>query len=117
LFLSEPGTDLLYNYNKTAYDIDLTQYQNSTSASNPVKGVWGTLYKAINQWNAGIGRIDGAGFTNPVEKNLRLAELKFLRGLYYWWVVEQFGGVVLDTLETTSADLTATRSSVQNFYT
>jgi len=116
LFLSEPGTDLWYNYNKVKYDIDVTQYQNFTSGSNPVKGVWTTLYKAINVCNAGIGRIDGAGFTNPVEKNMRLAELKFLRGMYNWWVVEQFGGVILDTTETTTAQLTATRSSVQDFY-
>ena len=116
LFLSEPGTDLWYNYNKSAYDIDVTQYQNFTSASNPVTGVWTTLYKGINQCNAGIGRIDGAGFTNAVEKNMRLAELKFLRGFYYWWVVESFGGVVLDTVETTTADLTAQRSPVPAFY-
>ena len=116
LFLSEPGTDLWYNYNKVSYDIDVTQYQNFNSGSNPCKGVWTTLYKAINQCNAGIGRIDGAGFTNPVEKNMRLAELKFLRGFYYWWVVEQFGGVVLDTVETTSVQLTAKRSPVQDFY-
>jgi len=116
LFLSEPGTDCWYNYNKVSYDIDLTQYQNFTSASNPCKGVWTTLYKGINQCNAGIGRINQAGFTDPVEKNMRLAELKFLRGFYYWWVVEQFGGVILDTTETTSADLTAKRSSVTDFY-
>ncbi|MBS1660454.1 MAG: RagB/SusD family nutrient uptake outer membrane protein [Bacteroidetes bacterium] len=116
LFLSEPGTDLWYNYNKSSYDIDVTQYQNFTSNSNPVTGVWTTLYKGINQCNAGIGRIDGAGFTNQTEKNMRLAELKFLRGLYYWWVVESFGGVVLDTVETTTADLTATRSPVTAFY-
>ncbi|HEY4109179.1 RagB/SusD family nutrient uptake outer membrane protein [Puia sp.] len=116
LFLSEPGTDCWYNYNKVSYDIDVTQYQNFTSASNPVKGVWTTLYKGINQCNAGIGRINGAGFTNPVEKNIRLAELKFLRGFYYWWVVESFGNVILDTVETTSANLTAQRSPVTDFY-
>jgi hypothetical protein len=116
LFLSEPGTDLWYNYNKVNYDIDLTQYQNFTSGSNPCKGVWTTLYKAINQCNAGIGSINQAGFTDPIEKSYRLAELKFLRGFYYWWVVEQFGGVVLDTVATTTADLTAQRSSVQDFY-
>ena len=51
-----------------------------------------------------------------MEKSYRLAELKFLRGLYNWWVVEQFGGVVLDTVETASAQLTAQRSSVEDFY-
>src|SRR5579859_3444702 len=116
LFLSEPGTDCWYNYYKVAYDIDLTQYQNFTSGSNPCAGVWTTLYKAINQCNAGIGRINSAGFTDPVEKNMRLAELKFLRGFYYWWVVENFGGVILDTVETTTVSLTATRSPVTAFY-
>jgi hypothetical protein len=116
LFLSEPGTDLWYNYNKTAYDIDLTQYQSFNSGSNPCKGVWTTLYAAINLCDAGIGRIGSAGFTNPVEMNMRLAELKFLRAFYNWWVVESFGGVVLDTVETTSANLTAQRSPVTAFY-
>jgi starch-binding outer membrane protein, SusD/RagB family len=116
LFLSESGTDLWYNYNKTNYDIDVTQYQNFTSNSNPVKGVWTTLYKAINQCNAGIGRIDKAGFTNPIERNIRLGELKFLRGFYYWWVVENFGNVILDTVETSSVELTAQRSPVTAFY-
>src|ERR1700753_1898609 len=69
LFLSEPGTDLWYNYNKTAYDADLTQNQNLTTGSNPCKSVWTTMYAGINLCNAGIGRINGAGFTNPVEMN------------------------------------------------
>ena len=116
LFLSEPGTDLWYNYNKVSYDIDLTQYQNFTNASNPVKGVWTTLYKAINQCNAGIGRIGGAGFTNITEQNMREAELRFLRGFYYWWVVETWGNAILDTVETTSYVSTAQRSPVTDFY-
>lgn len=116
LFLSEPGTDLWYNYNKVAYDVDLTQYQNFTSASNPCKGVWTTLYKAINQCNAGIGRIDEPQWPSQTVRNERLAELRFLRGFYYWWVVESFGNVILDTVETTTANLTAQRSPVTAFY-
>jgi hypothetical protein len=116
LFASEPGTDLWYNYDKVSYDIDMTQYQEFTDASNSCKSIWTTLYKAINQCNAGIDNINNAGFTDPVEKNMRLAELKYLRGFYYWWVVESFGGTVLDTVETTTADLTAYPSSVQDIY-
>ena len=116
LFLAESGTDLWYNYNKSNYDVDLTQYKNFTSASNPVKGVWSTLYKAINQCNAGIGRIGKAGFTSLTERNKREAELRFLRGFYYWHVVETWGNVILDTTETQGVDLTAKRSSVDDFY-
>lgn len=115
LFLSEMGTDLWYNYNKSTYDVDITQYKNFTSNSNPVKGVWTTLYKGINLCNAGIGRIAGAGFS-PEERAEREAELRFLRAVYYWHVVETWGGVILDTVETTEAQLTATRSPVDDFY-
>lgn len=116
LFLSEGGTDLWYNYNKATYNADIMQYQNFTSASNPVKGVWTTLYKAINLCNAGIGRIGNAGFTNMAERNMREAELRFLRAFYYWHVVETWGNVILDTTETQSAELTAQRSPVDAFY-
>jgi hypothetical protein len=116
LFLSEAGTDLWYNYNKATYNIDLTQYKNFTSASNPVKGSWTTLYKAINQCNAGISRIGNAGFTSVAERNKREAELRFLRAFYYWHVVETWGGVILDTTETKNAELTAKRSPVEDFY-
>ncbi|TDW96941.1 RagB/SusD family nutrient uptake outer membrane protein [Dinghuibacter silviterrae] len=116
LFLAEPGTDLWYNYNKVSYDIDLTQYQAFTSASNPCLGVWTTLYKAINQCNAGIGRIDQPTWPSQTIRNERLAELRFLRGFYYWWVVESFGNVILDTVETTTVTLTAQRSPVTAFY-
>ncbi|HWJ27155.1 MAG TPA: RagB/SusD family nutrient uptake outer membrane protein, partial [Flavisolibacter sp.] len=116
LFLSEGGTDLWYNYNKATYDVEITQYKNFTSASNPVKGVWTTLYKAINLCTAGIGRIGNAGFTTVAERNKREAELRFLRAFYYWHVVETWGGVVLDTTESQGVNLTAKRSSVDDFY-
>ena len=116
LFLSEGGTDLWYNYNKATYDVEITQYKNFTSASNPVKGVWTTLYKAINLCNAGIGRIGNAGFTTVAERNKREAELRFLRAFYYWHVVETWGGVVLDTTESQGVNLTAKRSSVDDYY-
>lgn len=116
LFLSEGGTDLWYNYNKSSYDIDLTQYQSFTSASNPVKGVWTTLYKGINMCNAGIGRIGNAGFISITDRNQREAELRFLRAFYYWHVVETWGGVILDTTETKAVNLTPKRSPVSDFY-
>jgi hypothetical protein len=74
------------------------------------------FYRAINQCNAGINRIDQAGFTDAAEKGRRLGELRFLRAFYYWHIVEQFGGVYLRTTETTTVELTAQRSPVSAFY-
>jgi hypothetical protein len=67
--------------------------------------------------NAGIGRINDAGFTDPVVKNQKEGELRFLRAFYYWHIVETWGGVCLRTTETKEPILTAQRSPVDDFYT
>jgi len=116
-FMSESGTDLWYNRDKNTYARQLTQYDGLSAADgNPHKAAWVLLWKGINQANAAINRIDEAGFVDMNDKNRRLAEARFLRGFYYWHVVETFGDVMLRTTETQSPVLTATRSSVDEFY-
>lgn len=119
IFMSEAGSDLWYNRDKDSYANQLTYYSGlGPSAGNPNRAAWTRFWKGINQCNAGINRIDQAGFTNEVEKNKRLAELRFMRAFYYWHIVETWGGVMLRTVETTDPNqsLTATRSSVEEFY-
>ena len=119
IFMSEAGSDLWYNRDKDSYANQLTYYSGlGPSTGNPNRAAWTRFWKGINQCNAGINRIDQAGFTNEAEKNKRLAELKFMRAFYYWHVVETWGGVMLKTVETTDPNnsLTATRSSVEEFY-
>lgn len=119
IFMSEAGSDLWYNRDKDSYANQLTYYSGlGPSTGNPNRAAWTRLWKGINQSNAGINRIDQAGFTNEAEKNKRLAELRFMRAFYYWHVVETWGGVMLKTTETTDpqGSLTATRSSVEEFY-
>ncbi|MDB5193646.1 MAG: hypothetical protein JWQ96_3209 [Segetibacter sp.] len=116
-FMSEAGTDLWYNRDKNTYARQLTQYDGITAADgNPHKAAWSLLWKAINQANAAINRIDLAGFTDVNEKNRRLGEVRFLRAFYYWHIVETWGGVMLRTTETKATLLTAARSSVDDFY-
>ncbi|UEG54154.1 RagB/SusD family nutrient uptake outer membrane protein [Mucilaginibacter daejeonensis] len=115
--ISEGGTDLWFTANKISYANQVTKYSGLTPASPSSAGtIFRLFYRAINQCNAGINRIDQAGFTDQAEKNRRLGELRFLRAFYYWHIVEQFGGVNLRTTETQTAELTATRSSVSAFY-
>ncbi|QJD94642.1 RagB/SusD family nutrient uptake outer membrane protein [Mucilaginibacter robiniae] len=115
--VSEAGSDLWFNANKSNYANQVTRYEGLSAASPSSAGtVFRLFYQAINVCNAGIGRIDNAGFTNQDEKNRRLGELRFLRAFYYWHIVEQFGGVNLRTTEVTTPELTATRSPVSAFY-
>jgi hypothetical protein len=117
VFMSESGTDLWFNERKGTYAQQLTQYSGLTSSQgNPNRAAWGLLWKAINLCNAGINRVGQAGFTNVAERNRREGELRFLRAFYYWHLVETYGGVMLRTEETKTPIVTATRSSVPEFY-
>jgi hypothetical protein len=118
IFMAESGTDLWFNQGKANFANQLSRYQGFTSsASGTNRNVWRQIWKGINQCNAGINRIDGAGFTSETEKNTRLAELRFLRAFYYWHIVETYGGVMLRTTETQGVELNAERSTVPEFYT
>ncbi|WP_231464153.1 MULTISPECIES: RagB/SusD family nutrient uptake outer membrane protein [unclassified Pedobacter] len=117
LLVSEGGTDLWFNANKANYANQLTRYEGLSGATpSSSLALFRLFYRAINLCNAGINRIESAGFTDAAEKNRRLGELRFLRGFYYWHLVEQWGGINLRTQETTTVELTATRSSVSAFY-
>lgn len=117
LLISESGTDLWFNANKSNYANQVTRYEGLSGATPSVSlAVFRLFYKAINLCNAGINRIDNAGFTDVADKNRRLGELRFLRAFYYWHIVEQFGGVSLRTNETTTVELTANRSPISAFY-
>jgi hypothetical protein len=114
--MSEGGTDIWFAPQKGTYTRELVKYEAFTAAQGTNKNAWLSLWRGINQCNAGIGRIDNAGFTDLVEKNTRLAELRFLRAFYYYHIVETWGGVALRTTETNGALLTATRSTPEEFY-
>jgi len=117
IFMSETGTDLWFNREKNTYAQQLTKYSGLNALQgNPVRATWTNLWKGINLCNAGIDRIGDAGFTDANERNKREGELRFLRAFYYWHIVETWGGVMLRTHETKVPELTATRSSVNDFY-
>jgi hypothetical protein len=77
---------------------------------------WTRLYSALNTTNAAVGRIPESPLSDEL-KTLRLAEVRFLRAFYLWHIVETWGGVHLSLEEVTEVQTTATRSSVEDFYT
>jgi starch-binding outer membrane protein, SusD/RagB family len=92
------------------------------SADNFLNGFWVNNYGAINRCNLGIQLINE--FNNPTskifgsdaQKKQRIAELRFLRGLYYFQMVQQFGGlpIVLNSSDSIRTDFP--RSSVADVY-
>ena len=65
-----------------------------------LKDIWDELYRGINTCNAVIERAPKAtGLTEALKKQ-RIAEMKFLRGHYYFLLFQQWGGVDLKLTET-----------------
>jgi hypothetical protein len=87
-----------------------------------VNDLWINNYAGIRRCNQGIEMI--TAFDNPgsktlgtaAQKNLRIAELKALRGLYYFQLVQQLGGVPLITSVPSAPQYEYPRASVANVY-
>lgn len=113
--LGEVGTDLWIG-NGGNNPNPFYNYENLTPSHGSLAEVWRTLWNGINMCNTGIAGIDKAGFIDQTEKAKRLGELHFMRALYYYHLVEQFGGVMLRTEATTEPLYTAERSNPEAFY-
>jgi hypothetical protein len=76
---------------------------------------WDFLYQSINSANAVIGRAASAQVTDAV-RTQRVAEAKFLRALYYFTLVRQYGDVPLQLEETLAPSTAATRETKAKVY-
>jgi hypothetical protein len=112
--ISEIGTDLWMSGNGDTHPT-LTSYQNLEATESAVDAFWEKFYAAINLVNAGINRIDGAGYT-AARRATREGELRFLRAFYYWHIVEMWGGVHFTLDETQGIQTEANRTPVATFY-
>ncbi len=78
--------------------------------------IWNELYRGINTCNAVIERAPSAtGLTDALKKQ-RVAEMKFLRGHYYFILLQQWGGVDLRLTETLAPTKKTTRASEADMY-
>ncbi|MBC7828000.1 MAG: RagB/SusD family nutrient uptake outer membrane protein [Chitinophagaceae bacterium] len=87
-----------------------------------LNGLWSNFYAGINRCNLGIELINE--FSDPIstklgtqsQKNLRIAELKFLRAYFYFTLIQQFGGVPLITESPKQVQSDFPRASVAEAY-
>lgn len=81
-----------------------------------VRDLWREMYRAINQCNA---MVDRAGDVNGLDQDLintRVGEARFLRALYYFVLVQQYGDVHLTLEETMGVELEANRTDRLQVY-
>lgn len=72
------------------------------SGSSDISAYWGSCYRGINKANFVIGNQDAInslsdGILSQARKDKFIGEAKFMRGLYYFFLVTRFGDVPLIT--------------------
>jgi hypothetical protein len=107
--------------------VNFVYYNTYDARLNPNNGIdnfendfWSRCYQGINRCNTGLELIPKiAGTTTlatDVQKTQRLAELHFLRGLYYFELVQQFGAIPLVLKSSEGVQLEFPRTDVPTIY-
>ncbi len=81
-----------------------------------IRDTWRDLYRGVNQANAVINRSASLEGMSEEAKTARLAEVRFLRGLYYFDLVRFYGDVHLSLEETEGVEVEANRTPRSEIY-
>ena len=85
-------------------------------AESYIRDSWDNWYKGINQANAIINRAPEVDM-DEAQKNLRIAEVRFLRAFFYFNVVTTFGDAHLILEETQGVEVEANKTAQSEIYT
>lgn len=111
LTMTEYGTDIY----ATGADGGYKGFHFYDTQLNPsvdwLASVWDEMYRGINTCNAVIGRAPTATGISDAVKAQRVAECKFLRGLYYFILFQQYGPVDLRLTETLAPTKVTSRAT------
>lgn len=118
LLITEAGTDLWTSDQNSNNNQNYMKYASGGAMSiDMAKDFWNGAYDAINYCNMAISRIDQVnGFSSDLEKNETVAQAHFLRALYYFHLVEQFGPCPLTLEETNTANTVSKRTDPLEIY-
>lgn len=83
---------------------------------NYLANIWDELYRGINTCNAVIERAADVKDITEAMRTQRVAEVKFLRGHYYFILLQQWGGVDLRLTETLVPTKKTSRASEADMY-
>jgi hypothetical protein len=114
--LTSMGTDVWTNGDQGGYKY-LNTYDAALNSSNGwTNQPWTSMYRAINTTNAVIDRADSVEGIDPTIKANRIAEAHFIRGLYYFWLVQMYGGLDVSLHENKGVKTEAYRQTPDSVY-
>ncbi len=109
------GTDIWTNGADGGHKVFNFYDTGLNSAESYVQESWATWYRGINQANGVINRSADVNM-DETQKNLRIAEVRFLRALYYFQVVTTFGDAHLSLEETEGVQVEANKTAQAEIY-
>lgn len=110
------GTDLHTNGRGGSHKM-INFYDGAFSpAQGFVRDTWRDFYRGINQANAVINRSENVDGVSEAMKTARIAEVRFLRALFYFNLVRFFGDVHLSLEETVGVEIEANRTPAGQIY-
>ena len=116
--ISVLGTDCWTWAGDADAGLSLSQYTSDFNNTSPSRLaiIWAELYKGLNACNTVLSYLPDAAISDEL-KLQREGEVRFLRALYLFNLVEIWGGVALTTEPITEPEYTMERAGVQDFYT
>jgi len=97
-----------------------TRLNTNNGVETFVHDVWAANYAGINRCNTGLEYIPTVAgvrtLTTPLAKTQRMAELRFLRGFYFFQLVQQFGMIPLPLSSTQGVQTEYLRAEVPEVY-
>ncbi|WP_276347616.1 RagB/SusD family nutrient uptake outer membrane protein [Daejeonella sp. JGW-45] len=88
-----------------------------STADQYVTGMWLNLFDGINRTNVVLENLDKNPEISKAKRDVIRGEMMFLRGYYYFMLVQYFGGVPIKTTPTNSVvDVDIARNTVKEVY-
>jgi hypothetical protein len=117
-FLTVTGTDIFTNgFGGIANNPHINNYSaNFLGTSGTVTNIWNQLYIGINQCNTVVQRAPEIEGLSDEEKTRIMGEARFLRALYYFHLVQQFGGIHFTLEETIGVETEANKTAPETVY-
>jgi len=91
-------------------------YNGLAAKTDDMDGLWGIAYQDINTLN-GVLQFGAAAGLDSTTRNQYLAQAKFLRAFYYFYLVQTFGDVPLHLTFVTVPSQADTRTPIKDVYT
>lgn len=84
--------------------------------TNMMQGVLNVAYDGVGSCNVAIKCAPLAPYASDDDRNKKVAEARFMRAMYYYNLVEQFGGVTLHLEPTSTVDLHPSKNEPMEIY-